>query len=69
MQIRVEGAEGLRVDADGTLCIDTELGPIRQPRAKTWEVDGRGERRPREIQTPAPSTSHSQISTMKTESP
>ena len=38
VSIRVEGASGLRLAAGGALVIETALGPIRQPVAKTWEV-------------------------------
>ena len=48
VEIRVEGARSLRVRDDGSLCIDTELGPITQPRPATWQVDADGSRHPME---------------------
>ena len=45
VQVEVEGAEGLRIDADGALIMETMLGPVRQPVPKTWQVTARGERR------------------------
>ena len=42
--VTVEGADGLRLDPDGTLIIDTVLGPVRQPLPKTWQVTAAGER-------------------------
>jgi hypothetical protein len=42
--IDVEGAEELRLEADGTLVIETALGPVRQPPPKTWQVTAQGER-------------------------
>ena len=35
--VEVQGAERLRLDGDGSLVIDTALGPILQPKPKTWE--------------------------------
>jgi hypothetical protein len=46
VRIDVEGADGLRVAADGALVIDTAMGPIRQPMPRTWQVDAGGEMRP-----------------------
>ena len=43
--VEVEGADGLRVDEDGSLVIETALGPIRQPKPSTWEDLGDGNRR------------------------
>jgi hypothetical protein len=37
VRVEVQGADGLTIDADGCLRIETALGPIRQPRPKTWE--------------------------------
>ncbi|MCI0587209.1 MAG: hypothetical protein L0323_10255, partial [Planctomycetes bacterium] len=45
VEFTVEGAEGLRVEEEGTLVLDTAIGPLRQPRPKTFEVDGAGRRR------------------------
>jgi hypothetical protein len=44
--VEVEGADRLAIDDDGCLRIDTALGPIRQPRPKTWECLDDGSRRP-----------------------
>jgi hypothetical protein len=43
--MRVEGARGLRLDAEGGLVFETTLGEIRQPAPKTWEVGPGGEER------------------------
>ncbi len=43
--IRVDGAEGLSLQSDGTLCIDTAGGPIHQAPPPTWELDNRGAER------------------------
>ncbi|MCI0589636.1 MAG: hypothetical protein L0323_22705 [Planctomycetes bacterium] len=44
--VRVEGADApLRLDAEGSLLIDTAHGEIRQPRPRAWEVGEGGERR------------------------
>ncbi|HKB15542.1 MAG TPA: hypothetical protein VKF62_05720, partial [Planctomycetota bacterium] len=45
LAIKVEGAHGLRLDADGGLVVDTTLGEIRQPAPRTWETDAIGRRR------------------------
>ncbi len=43
--LRVEGASGpLRLDAEGTLLIDTALGEFRQPKPRAWEEEGGGRR-------------------------
>jgi len=36
--LRVDGAQGLRLDGDGSLLIDTAAGTLRQPPPRTWEV-------------------------------
>ena len=43
--IRIQGAQGLRLEDDGTLVIETGLGEIRQPPPRAWEETG-GKRRP-----------------------
>ncbi|MCI0587211.1 MAG: hypothetical protein L0323_10265 [Planctomycetes bacterium] len=45
VELTVEGAEVLRVEEEGTLVLETAIGPLRQPRPKTFEVDGAGRRR------------------------
>ncbi len=43
--VRVEGADApLRLDAEGSLLIDTALGEVRQPRPRAWEEARGGER-------------------------
>ena len=37
---RVEGANGLHLDSDGALVIDTSVGPLRQGRPPAYVVDG-----------------------------
>jgi len=44
VEVEVEGADGLHIDADGTLVMETKLGPVRQPVPKTWQVTASGER-------------------------
>ena len=44
--IRVDGASGMRVDADGALIIDTAAGPLRQTPPTTWEILPDGGHRP-----------------------
>ena len=43
VMVHVEGARDISVATDGTLIIDTELGPVIQSVPKTWQVgrDGR----------------------------
>jgi hypothetical protein len=38
--IRVDGAESLALESDGSLRIDTAAGPLVQPLPRTWEEDG-----------------------------
>ncbi len=40
----VDGADGLRIDADGSLLIETPLGIVRQPKPTTWQIDDEGHR-------------------------
>jgi hypothetical protein len=35
--IRIDGASAMKVDADGTLIVDTPAGPLRQTAPATWE--------------------------------
>ncbi|MEM7205339.1 MAG: hypothetical protein AAF628_34100 [Planctomycetota bacterium] len=42
--VRVDGADGLRLEADGALYMDTSLGPVRQPAPTTWQEDPAGAR-------------------------
>ncbi|NRA96181.1 MAG: hypothetical protein HRU14_08240, partial [Planctomycetes bacterium] len=42
VQVEVAGADGLHLDADGTLVMATALGPVRQPVPKTWQVTATG---------------------------
>jgi len=44
--VRVEGADRLRLDPDGSLVLETALGPIRQRPPTTWEVVSEESRRP-----------------------
>ncbi len=44
--IRCEGADGIYVDTDGALVIETEMGAVRQPVPETWETGPTGERHP-----------------------
>ncbi|MBK8975468.1 MAG: fibronectin type III domain-containing protein [Planctomycetes bacterium] len=46
--VRVDGAEGLSVDSDGSLRIQTDLGPLVQSAPCTWEETADGMRRPLE---------------------
>ncbi|MHC4850514.1 MAG: DUF7948 domain-containing protein [Planctomycetota bacterium] len=46
VRVRVEGAERLSLDANGTLVMDTAIGPVRQNPPVTWEVSPAGEKRP-----------------------
>ena len=43
--VRIEGADGLNLAADGSLVIETAVGPVTQPSPATWEVGPLGERR------------------------
>ena len=45
VSVHVEGADRLRIASDGSLVIDTALGPLTQPAPKTWEVDSAGNAR------------------------
>jgi len=45
IDVEVEGAQGLRVEPDGALVVDTALGPLRQEPPVTYEVDAEGRRR------------------------
>lgn len=40
--VRVEGAEGLRLDEEGALVIETSAGPVRQHIPKAWQVEADG---------------------------
>jgi len=43
--IRVDGTkEPIRLDADGSLVMSTELGEVRQPRPTTWQIEEDGEK-------------------------
>ena len=42
--IRVEGARDISIAKDGSLVIETALGPVTQPAPKTWQVDRHGEK-------------------------
>jgi hypothetical protein len=44
--VEVEGADGLRLDADGTPVIETPLGPIRQTAPRTWQIAEHGRKEP-----------------------
>lgn len=46
VQLVVEGAEGLALERDGSLRIDTELGPLVQPAPITWTVLPDGSHQP-----------------------
>jgi hypothetical protein len=43
VEVAVDGADSLRLDPDGTLVIDTALGPVRQPLPKTWQFTASGQ--------------------------
>jgi hypothetical protein len=43
--LHCEGVEGLAIEADGALRMNTELGPVYQSPPRTWEVLEDGERR------------------------
>ena len=45
VEVEVEGAEALYIDSEGVLVLDTAVGPVRQPRPRTFEVDEMGERK------------------------
>jgi hypothetical protein len=45
VEFSVEGAEALRLDDGGALVLDTSIGPLRQPRPRTFEVDEAGGKR------------------------
>ncbi|HEX9793113.1 MAG TPA: SBBP repeat-containing protein [Planctomycetota bacterium] len=45
-RIHCEGIEGLRIDADGSMVLETALGPILQTAPTTWQVNERGEKVP-----------------------
>ena len=40
--LHVEGAEGLRIAKDGSLVIETAVGPLTQPVPRTWQVGADG---------------------------
>lgn len=44
VSLRVSGANGLRITPDGSLVIETDLGPVTQPLPLTWQVGTSGER-------------------------
>ena len=44
--VDVSGADGLRLELDGSLVIETPLGPVSQPPPKTWQVLEDGPREP-----------------------
>jgi hypothetical protein len=46
VEVGVEGAEPLDVDASGALVMTTPLGPVRMPAPTSWEVGHAGERLP-----------------------
>lgn len=43
--MHVEGAQQLSIADDGSLVIESRLGPLTQRRPKTWQVDVDGEKR------------------------
>ncbi len=43
VELGVEGADGLRVDPDGALVLETRLGPVRMPSPVSWEEGPSGE--------------------------
>ena len=43
--VHVEGAQGLSIARDGSLVIETALGPLTQSRPKTWAVGDDGSNR------------------------
>ncbi|MCI0586082.1 MAG: hypothetical protein L0323_04475, partial [Planctomycetes bacterium] len=45
LTIRCEGTLGLRLESDGSLRMETALGPIRQTSPIAWQVDAKGGRR------------------------
>jgi hypothetical protein len=45
----VEGAQGLSVDADGSLNLQTAVGPVRQPRPVSFELDADDRRYPVDV--------------------
>src|SRR6266540_7291756 len=42
LTVRVEGAEGLEIDADGSLVLLTPLGALRQPPPRVWQEEPDG---------------------------
>ncbi len=46
VSLRIEGAEGLRLDREGGLVIETPLGELRQRRPVVWEVTRGGRKVP-----------------------
>lgn len=46
VKVRVEGADGIHLEADGSLVIDTAAGSLAQPPPVTWEVLADGSQRP-----------------------
>lgn len=46
VEVEVEGIEGMRLDDDGALVLETLLGCLRMPRPRTWQEGPAGERVP-----------------------
>ncbi len=44
VEVAVEGIERMRLDSEGTLVLETLLGPVRMPAPLTWEEGPSGER-------------------------
>ncbi len=44
VEIAVEGIEGMHLDGEGALVIETRLGPVRMPAPLSWEEGPSGER-------------------------
>ena len=42
VRVRVDGADGLRLDARGSLVVETPVGPVTQPVPKTWQTPADG---------------------------
>jgi hypothetical protein len=45
VSVHVEGGQGLSIASDGSLVIETTLGPLTQPKPKTWQVGADGRKR------------------------
>ena len=43
IEFEVQGADGIRLRADGALVIETPIGPLVQPAPKTWQTSPSGE--------------------------